>query len=250
MQHESGAAAPLNQFEPRLLAVLDHVQDHFHNQPIVLLSGFRARKYNQSLRNKGRMAAQSSMHIEGGAADLFIKGVASAKVAAFARSLDCCGVGYYHGRSVHIDTGPVRHWDETTSGTESRKPQRNAKIILSTPYDMYAEGESIALRLLRITEFPIVVPSKITLECQVRGKWKKVGTRGISVPSNVKKHNKCHKLMSYSESRALQWPSAISFRKCRTDQGAGRYRARLAFCEQLSEEMPNEVVSNIFQIGY
>lgn len=254
------------QIDLRLIAALDYIQDKMGGTPWVLYSGFRSRTFNKSLRDKGRMAAQSSMHIEGGAADLVLRGVASAKVAEFARNMQCCGVGYYHGGTVHIDTGPVRHWDEVTSGTESREPQRNAQIMLSTEFDRYQPGETATLRMLRITEFPFSVPTEVTLECLHKGEWREVTEVQLSQLPLPATNQKCAQLSTYEASRQLTWQVPTLRKRCdgvpavlppTNDSVAaatlpspqGRYRLRLKFCSTVAQTQPSEVFSNFFEIG-
>jgi uncharacterized protein YcbK (DUF882 family) len=92
---------------------LDYFEDRFQ-QPIVIISGYRSPEYNENLRAKGRLAAKASLHMEGMAADIQMRKGLSTKAFPLLRALQCCGVGYYHGDSLHLDTGPAR-WDETTS---------------------------------------------------------------------------------------------------------------------------------------
>ncbi len=226
----------------RLLEVLDHVQEHFHNAPIVLLSGFRSRTYNDSLRKQGRLAAQSSMHIEAAAADLFLQGVRSADVAAYVQGLQCCGVGNYGGRTIHIDTGNVRWWDAATSGTESQEPQRNARILASTEYDRYHAGETVAVRVLRITELPIVVATTATLECQRDGEWKRVETASMQFLGGYATGAQCLRLPDLHTARLGAWSHASS------RGGCGRYRLEIRFCERSSELMPEKIYTNYFEI--
>lgn len=234
---------PTERIELRLLELLDAVQDHFGGRAIVLRSGFRSPSENNGLRRQGKLAGQSSMHIEGGAVDFHLAGVASAEVAAYARSLEVGGVGYYHGREVHLDTGPVRQWDEQTSGTESREPQRNAKIILQTEYDHYRPGEPVRLRWMRITEFPVAVPLRVTLECDRDGRATSLGEVMLQYGEGVL-HRKdgCAVLETRAAARSPVWVAAVG------DRCGARHRLRVRFCERPSEAMPAEVTSNIFQI--
>ncbi|MBI2343814.1 MAG: YcbK family protein [Deltaproteobacteria bacterium] len=228
--------------EPRLLEALDHLQDHFANRPFVIVSGYRSREQNAGLRRRRLLAAQSSMHIEGGAVDLFFPGLASATVAEYARSLECCGVGYYHGKTIHIDTGPVRFWDEKTSGTEDQTPQRNAKIIARTVYDRYPRDEPVVIRLMRITEFPVVVATEWTLECGRDKTWDRVGRVRIGY-RNVS--GRCAVLSDPTVAREGMWLQASTDRHCRNKA----YRLAIPFCQRTAETMPTEIVTNHFEIG-
>ncbi len=137
---------PQERMSLRFIEVLDAVQDRLQGGSYSLKSGYRSPRLNNSLRSKGKLAAQSSMHMEAAAGDLILAGVDSAQVFDFVKSLDCCGIGYYHGRHFHLDTGPSRYWDETTSKTEDKTPQENEKIILQPDYDVYRPGDVAARR--------------------------------------------------------------------------------------------------------
>src|SRR4029434_5791753 len=107
----------------RFIEILDYVQDQLKGGSYYLKSGYRNPVANQSLRNRGKLAAQSSMHMEGAAGDLKLEGVEPSAVFDFVKALDCRGVGYYHGGSFHLDAGPSRYWDEKTSKTDEKTQQ-------------------------------------------------------------------------------------------------------------------------------
>ena len=86
----------------RLISFLDYFEDRFH-QPITLISGYRSPEYNENLRAQGRLAAKASLHMEGMAADIQMRKGLSAKAFPLLRTLQCCGVGYYHGDSLHLE---------------------------------------------------------------------------------------------------------------------------------------------------
>lgn len=231
----------------RLIELLDHVQDRFGGAPIILMSGYRSPESNARLRALGRLAAQSSLHMEGEAIDCHLQGVASAEVYAYIKGLNCCGVGYYHGREVHIDTGPARYWDEVTSGTEDREPQQNAKIMVVTDRDRYRVGETVMLRFLRITDYPVLVPGELTMEwrpaeAREEAAWK---TYPI-VPAYVAQPRRsgCVPLGGRTEAKSVRWTVARPPRR----EGPIRARLRARFCERVSEKMPADIVTNIFEI--
>ena len=74
------------------------------------------------------------------------------------------GAGYYHGDTVHIDVGPARSWDETTSGVGTGISDDNKLIGLVSDYDLYRPGEMVTLRFIRMTAFPIGVASEFALD--------------------------------------------------------------------------------------
>ena len=84
------------------------------DQPIHIISGYRAPETNQMLRERGGAhtgVASQSLHMVGKAIDLRIPGVKLDNLRAAARSLKLGGVGYYPSSNfVHVDTGRVRFW--------------------------------------------------------------------------------------------------------------------------------------------
>ncbi|PIR21493.1 MAG: hypothetical protein COV45_01730 [Deltaproteobacteria bacterium CG11_big_fil_rev_8_21_14_0_20_47_16] len=222
----------------RFLTFLSFLQGHYDRAPIKLLSGFRPPKYNQSLRDKGRLAAQTSMHIEGAAADIILAGVPSSEVYAFVKSLNCCGVGYYHGNAVHVDTGPARYWDETTSGTESKEPQLNEKIIVQSTFDRYYPGSDIVFQLMRVTNYPVDMPVKWFLVHENDGKLYPIIVQDELAGEVVKG---CRLIPNRVAARQIlaAIPETVP---------AGKYHATLKFCSRISDKMPESIDSNVIEV--
>src|SRR5262249_16025002 len=59
----------------RFIELLDYVQDQLQGGTYLLKSGYRSPRLNNSLRDQGKLAAQSSMHIEAAAGDMLLSGV-------------------------------------------------------------------------------------------------------------------------------------------------------------------------------
>lgn len=99
--------------DPRLFKVLLDAANHFKVARVDIISGFRSPKYNLLLRKKGRYVARNSQHTVGHAVDFRLPGVTTERLRDWARGLRLGGVGYYAGDAfVHVDTGPVRYWQE------------------------------------------------------------------------------------------------------------------------------------------
>lgn len=222
----------------RFLEFLSYLQGHYARAPMKLLSGFRAPKYNQSLRDKGKLAAQSSMHTEGAAADIIFPTILSAEIFPFVKSLNCCGVGYYHGNAVHVDTGPARYWDETSSKTESKEPQKNEKIMLQSTFDRYHAGDDVVFQLMRVTEYPVEIP--------VKWEWVREGD-SKSFPLSVQAE-----LASPSAKNCKKVPDRVAGRQLLAgipeDLPAGKYHAQLSFCSRNSDKMPPSINSNVIEV--
>jgi uncharacterized protein YcbK (DUF882 family) len=109
--------------EPRLVAILSHVYDHFDGKRIEVVSGFR---------NQRR---QSSYHYQGSASDIRIPGVKYTKVRAFVESLDAGGLGigqYPRSGFVHVDVRPPpsyrwTDWSRSEPNAPDKRPPRGWK---------------------------------------------------------------------------------------------------------------------------
>ncbi|HCU25547.1 MAG TPA: hypothetical protein DF383_11080 [Deltaproteobacteria bacterium] len=232
-------SAPAERLDLRFIEVLDYIQDHLKGGSYALKSGYRSPRLNQGLRAQGKLAAQSSMHIEGAAGDLLLAGVDSSSVFDFVKSLDCCGIGYYHSRHFHLDTGPSRYWDEKTSKTEDSTPQRNEKIIMQPAFDIYRPGESVELKLMRITEYPIGIPTRISL-VSLDGRRQ---PETLPLLSDSGADAGCLTLHSYLEARNRV---KVSLPK---NTAPGPYELRMKFCNRYDyEKMPEEIASRRFEI--
>ncbi|HVY35081.1 MAG TPA: DUF882 domain-containing protein [Caulobacteraceae bacterium] len=79
-----------------------------------LICGYRAPGTNAAMHRKSRQVANNSLHLEGMAADVRINGVSLEHLQKAALVLRRGGVGLYPKSGfVHVDVGPVRHWQGT-----------------------------------------------------------------------------------------------------------------------------------------
>ena len=88
---------------PALTEVLQAIRSHFQT-PVTVSSGYRTPGYNKKVDG-----AAYSQHLYGAAADIQVKGVSPAAVAAFAETLlpDSGGIGVYP-TFVHVDVREQR----------------------------------------------------------------------------------------------------------------------------------------------
>ena len=234
----------------RFIEVLSNIQDHFKDALILIKSGYRSPTVNQKLRDQGKLAGQSSMHIEASAADFYMSGVDTVALRDYAKSLECCGVGYYHGQHIHLDTGPKRWWDETNSGTESKEPQENEKIIALTNQDIYKTNEAIQFDIARVTNLPIGITANINLEKLDKGNW----TLLKNIPLDFSKIFPPHSSASNLESdpkRCVTLQNRKEIRQILLDKNklsTGRYRIEVSFCDKQWAKMPDKINSNEFEI--
>ena len=80
--------------DPRLFEILSIISDHFGNERVELVSGFRFQK------------DEGSRHFHASAMDIRIPGVSTKELYKFAESLDSGGMGigiYPRGKFVHVD---------------------------------------------------------------------------------------------------------------------------------------------------
>jgi len=211
----------------RLISVLDYVEDRFQ-QPIEIISGYRSPEYNEGLRKKGRLAAKTSLHTEGMATDFLIPKARAAKVFKIIKEMQCCGIGYYHGNSLHIDTGPVRFWDETSSKVKTDISSNNKRIMVRTDQDIYLPGEQVKVRLARITDYPLGLASGFSVirEGRILQEFSFDGKGEACLPITDPKE------------RTVKWTIPEAFHP------DGKIQLRIHFCEKPFSEMPDKVESN------
>jgi len=211
----------------RLISALDYVEDQF-NLPIVVISGYRSEEYNNNLRAKGGGAAKASLHIEGMAADIKVRKNLAKKIWESVKEMRCCGIGFYGGDSVHIDTGPARYWTQTTSKVRTNISENNKQIMVRTDQDIYLPGEKIEVKLARITAYPVSLMGSFSV------------VRDGQDPQNFSFDGKGTECLPVREARerAVTWTIPETFSR------AERIRVRLHFCDKQFPEMPDQIESN------
>ncbi len=232
---------PQAEISLRLIEFIDFLEDHFKpGARIEIHSGYRSPSYNTKLRENGALAATASLHQYGMAADIKIQGVDSARVWRYMRKLGFGGAGYYHSDMVHVDVGPARSWDETTSGVGTDISKDNKLIGIVTDFDTYQPGDSLVLRFIRMTAFPIGVDPELSLES--------VGEDGRNEPMttfkpffSVNTQTPCPTFADIGQMMNIRYklPAALP---------TGRYIIRASFCNKSWEAMPGQVVTPPFQV--
>jgi uncharacterized protein YcbK (DUF882 family) len=104
--------------DPRLFDVLFDLRELADGAaPYEIISGFRSPATNAQLRGRSTAVAEHSLHMEGKAMDVRIRGFDTRKLRDLALSMHRGGVGYYPGSDfVHVDIGRVRSWEQAGSG--------------------------------------------------------------------------------------------------------------------------------------
>lgn len=85
--------------DPALVEALQELRDHI-GQPVIVTSGYRCPVYNQAVGG-----ASDSLHLEGKAADIFVRGYTAVELYRLARQIPAfTGIGVYPQNSfVHVD---------------------------------------------------------------------------------------------------------------------------------------------------
>jgi uncharacterized protein YcbK (DUF882 family) len=107
--HRNGAQHPM---DTGLYDLLADLAEHAGVEPrYEIISAYRSPASNAMLHERSAGVAVRSLHLEGRAIDVRLKGVACQDLAALALAHQRGGVGLYrHSDFVHVDTGRVRHW--------------------------------------------------------------------------------------------------------------------------------------------
>jgi uncharacterized protein YcbK (DUF882 family) len=148
----------------RLLELIDFVEDRARPERLVLISGYRSPEFNENLRGRGGQTARASLHTEGMAVDVQPVGVDLRKLWVDLRDLRVGGVGYYAKEGfLHLDTGPARFWEQSTSKVGENLAKGNARVFARTDFDRYDRLEGAVISLHQVTALPIRVARRARL---------------------------------------------------------------------------------------
>lgn len=221
---------------PRLLSMIDYFSDLLAPGKVINLdSGYRSPTYNTKLRYAGGNVAKTSEHMDGMAADFNIDGVDGKRLWQLIKEKDCCGVGYYGGRDIHLDSGRPRYWEATTSKVRTGASDFNRKIYLSTDFDRYRPRDRVRLSLSSISDFFFGLKRTINLVNDQSGEI-------IPVQLTNGKDNKCIMINSRKEAHLL-------FFNLPTNLPNGKYRVKMTFCRVPFQQMPAGTLSNKIEVA-
>lgn len=235
---EDGREAPVSL---RLIELLGFVEQRFHPRHMVLLSGYRSPEFNTDLRSSGRAVAQASLHTEAMAADVTFAGVDMARLWRQLRELHTGGVGFYRANKfLHIDTGPPRFWEATTSRVDENLSAGNARMFLRTDFDRYDSVRGAVCGLHSVTAFPL----RIQARAELTGPN---GTTAVSLePTDGARpaEGGCFAITAPAE--------RYEFRVAEVAGGAGvspgRQQIVLSTCEPREGKTPAQVTSNPIEV--
>lgn len=231
-----GSASDPGKISLRLIEFLDYLQDNFKGGTITIASGYRSPSYNKTLRENGALAGKASLHQYGMATDIHMAGVSSKKIWEYVRELKFGGAGFYHGKYVHLDVGPARWWDETSSKVGTDIADDNKLIMLVSDRDIYKPGETINLMFARMTAWPIGVEPEFVLESVEKKNSKKISPSPLAGESK-----ECHVFNDWKPMLNMSW-------QLPSDSKPGTYTIRAKFCEKQWEAMPSEIATSEFKI--
>jgi uncharacterized protein YcbK (DUF882 family) len=98
--------------DPTLLDILFDLHTRAkHDEPFEVISGYRSPSTNAALRSRSSAVAEHSLHMQGRAIDIRLRGFPTEKLRDLAIALQRGGVGFYPTSDfVHVDTGRFRTW--------------------------------------------------------------------------------------------------------------------------------------------
>jgi len=107
--HRSGEVHPI---DPRLLDQLHALNGLVEaSAPFQIISGYRSPATNAALHDRSSGVATRSLHMDGRAIDIRVRGVELTRLRDAALGMSAGGVGYYEASDfIHVDTGRVRRW--------------------------------------------------------------------------------------------------------------------------------------------
>ncbi|ANP47648.1 DUF882 domain-containing protein [Candidatus Viadribacter manganicus] len=107
--HRSGE---VHAIDPRLLDQLHTLKGLVGaSSPFQIISGYRSPVTNAALHEQSSGVATRSLHMEGRAIDIRVRGVELPRLRDAALGMSAGGVGYYEASDfIHVDTGRVRRW--------------------------------------------------------------------------------------------------------------------------------------------
>ncbi len=169
--------------DPRLVRLIDEIEDHFNVRQVEIISGYRSQAFNKELKESGHTVANESLHTKGMAADIHLDEITEEDLRDYAHSLGRGGVGFYPSLNmVHVDVGPVRTWGETAprKGWVGEKNEEIPVTLTVSP------DRTFTKRLQRLTieqhdpRHPVVIAPRITIQFFDRGEWRDLKTISVS----------------------------------------------------------------------
>ncbi len=222
---------------PRLLFMLSYFADHLApGKTINIESAYRSPEYNEHIREQGNNAARTSLHQDGMALDFWLQGVQGKRIWDVVKEKNCAGIGYYGGKAVHLDAGRPRFWQSATSGTQSKEPDYNRHLYLSTDFDRYKTKDRVRLAFTGLSSFDFGVHP----------------TAQVFRADNLKTPVTTLRLERGGETDCVHIGNRKSSRLLAASLPPylppGRYTIKVEFCEKPFEQMSSEAMSNTIEL--
>jgi uncharacterized protein YcbK (DUF882 family) len=222
---------------PRLLFMLDYFSDLVAPGKVIFLtSGYRSPEYNDNLKKAGGIVAKTSTHMDGLALDFFIEDINGKKLWELIREKNCCGVGHYGGKEIHLDASRPRFWEAATSKVDTNESDYNRRMFLSTDFDRYRPGQALRLSLSSVSNFGFGIRKKAALMVD------REGSKSLTeIDIQTQSAGDC---LPIHDRQISHWINLTLPQNVKE----GRYRLRLDFCQRPFEQMPLTIVSNEIEI--
>lgn len=174
---DSDATHPI---DPRLVELIDRIEDHFGVRQVEVISGYRSPVFNRQLKQEGHTVANESLHMKGMAVDIHLDEITEEALRDYAQSLGAGGVGFYPSLDmVHVDVGPVRRWGEPAARKQWVGEKNDLVPVTLTVGPTRLIGRK-GLDSLVVEGGEIA--SAVAIEFFDRGSWRGVGTVNSRVP--------------------------------------------------------------------
>jgi uncharacterized protein YcbK (DUF882 family) len=232
----------------RLIELLAYVQDRYRPRRMTLLSGYRSTEFNEHLRAGGGATAQASLHTQGLAADITLAGVNHGRVWRDLRDQRTGGVGYYRGgHFLHIDTGPPRFWEETSSRVSENLSTGNARAFVRTDFDRYPGIDGAVAELHNVTALPLLIAPQATLTGDGTGSQVTIAPEA---GTHVEDRDGCFAITAPAEAYRFRVRARDDTRASRRSPSGARSTLVLTTCVPRIEKTPVELVSNPIEIRF
>ncbi|MBI4768050.1 MAG: DUF882 domain-containing protein [Deltaproteobacteria bacterium] len=222
---------------PRLIFMLDYFTDLVAPGKVIFLtSGYRSPEYNDNLKKAGGIVAKTSTHMDGLALDFFIEGIDGKGLWERIREKNCCGVGHYGGKEIHLDASRPRFWEAATSKVNTNESDYNRRMFLSTDLDRYRPGQGLRLSFSSVSHFGFGIRKKAVLITDPEGNQSLT-----EIEIQAQSNGDC---LTINDRQTSHWINLILPKNIKE----GRYRLLLDFCQRPFAQMPVNIMSNEIEI--
>jgi uncharacterized protein YcbK (DUF882 family) len=230
----------------RLVELLAYIQNRYQPRQMTLLSGYRSPEFNADLGASGRAVAMASLHTQGLAADIAFSGIDLRQLWGGLRELKSGGAGYYRKSNfLHIDVGPPRFWEETTSRVSENLSAGNARMFVRSDFDVYDGIEGAVLSLHSVTSLPL----RIAPQARLVGKRTATELNLQPVGDLLRSDDGCWIIEHPAESYELTVASVGAVRAAPSSANEPHSQIVVTTCSPRYERTPLEARSNEIDVS-